>query len=103
MYSRLGTFVDSCSSLGLLDARSAHGRLDARPDHDVGAPLCVRRLVLGGVEGHLPVGPGGVNLLAVWLLGPGHGVVVVGLHIVDRVLDGLLLAVVRLRVVLGGG
>ena len=40
--------------------------------------------------------PGGANLLAVGLLDPEHDVGAVGLHVVDRLLDGLLLMVAKL-------
>ena len=96
----LGAFFDSRSSLGLLDAWSALGRPDARPGLDVGALFDVAHLVLGGVKGHLPVDPGGAGLLAVGLLGLGHGVVVTGVNVVNHLIYSIFLVVLELHMVL---
>ena len=59
--SHLGEFVDSCSYLGLLDARSNLVRLDARPGLDGGKLFDGGYLFLGVAEGHLPGKPGGAS------------------------------------------
>ena len=67
-------------------------RLDALPCLDVDAFFDGDHLVLGGAK-----------LLAAGPLGPGHNAGAIGLHVVDHILDGQLLVVMKLPVVLDDG
>ena len=122
--SRLGTYVDSLSNLVPLDARLNIVPLDARlrlvrlgalSGLDVGAFFDGNHLVLGGAESHLPDESGGAELPAavsriqesssekIGTAGPpepGHDMASGGLHVVDHLLEDLLLVVVELPVVL---
>ena len=84
----------------MLDARWALVQLNAWPGLDVGALFDDKGLVLGGAKSHLPDKSGSAELLAAGLLEPGHDVAAVGLHVVDHLLDGLLLVVAKLPVAL---
>ena len=57
-------------------------------------------LLVRGADSHLPDEPGGAQLLAGGLLEPGHSIAAVGLHVIDHLLEGLLLIVTKLPMVL---
>ena len=90
--SRVDTFVISCPSTHVASCSSLV-LLGGQPGLYVSAFFDGGHLVLGGAEGNPLSKCGGAGLLAAWLLGPGYNVAVGGLHVVNRLIDGLPLIV----------